>query len=244
MKDQGARSSYPLKSPADSAFSLHSSSFSHYPAIPPPVRLTLVTTGEHTCPYLPGRTSRNRAFWAEQISPQVYHAFMDAGFRRSGKVVYQPACRGCRQCVSIRVPAKDFQPSKSQRRTLRRNEDVTVTIGRPKPDAERFALYQKYITQWHGKASDDGDDPYESFVTFLYESPVDTIEYQYRDATGRLLGVGICDLCAQSLSSVYFYHDPDEARRSLGTFSVLREIADCLAQLTIFSTVLVRIGSS
>lgn len=202
--------------------------FSHYPAIPPPIRLTLVTTGEHDCPYLPGRRSSNRAFWAERIPPEVYHAFMDSGFRRSGKVVYQPACKGCRQCMSMRVAVKDFAASKSQRRTLRRNGDLQISRGRPIPDAEKFALYRKYVTEWHGKPSGDEDDSYEAFVTFLYESPVNTIEYQYRDETGRLVGVGICDVCDQSLSSVYFYYDPAESRRSLGTFSALSEIADCI----------------
>ncbi len=50
------------------------------------------------------------------------------------------------------------------------------------------------------------------------------MEICYRDAAGSLLGVGICDVCAESLSSVYFYFDPDEARRSLGTFSAMWEI--------------------
>jgi arginine-tRNA-protein transferase len=36
--------------------------------------------------------------------------------------------------------------------------------------------------------------------------------------------VGICDVCSRSLSSVYFYFDPAEASRGLGTFSSLWEI--------------------
>jgi leucyl-tRNA---protein transferase len=230
MREEATRSTGAPRLPADPSSNLHPSSFSHYPAIPPPVRLTLVTTGEHDCPYLPGRMSSNRAFWAEQIPAEVYHAFMDAGFRRSGKVVYQPGCRGCRQCVSMRVPVARFAPSKSQRRSVRRNQDVRVTVGAPAADEEKFALYQKYITQWHGKESSGEDDSFESFVAFLYQSPVTTVEYQYRDPAGKLLGVGICDLCEQSLSSVYFYHDPDQARRGLGTFSAMYEISECVTR--------------
>jgi arginine-tRNA-protein transferase len=40
-----------------------------------------------------------------------------------------------------------------------------------------------------------------------------------------LLAVGICDMSPLSLSSVYFYFDPSESRRGLGTFGALREIA-------------------
>ena len=50
------------------------------------------------------------------------------------------------------------------------------------------------------------------------------MEISYRDPAGKLLGVGICDVCSDSLSAVYFYFDPDEARRSLGTFSAIWEI--------------------
>ena len=193
------------------------------------MRVKLVTTGQHACPYLPDRTSSNRAFWAEEIPPPVYQAFMDAGFRRSGKVVYQPTCRGCRRCISLRVPVATFQPSKSQRRTWRKNQDLVVTVGPAEPDEERFRLYRKYVTEWHGKSAADGDDDasYESFVSFLYDSPVDTLEWQYRDGAGRLIGVGLCDRSDASLSSVYFYHDPADARRGIGTFGALYEIEEC-----------------
>jgi arginine-tRNA-protein transferase len=53
---------------------------------------------------------------------------------------------------------------------------------------------------------------------------VETLEFTYRDSAGRLLAAGICDVCRQSLSSVYFYHDPAEASRGLGTFGALWEI--------------------
>lgn len=198
------------------------------------MRLRLADTGEHPCSYLPGRTSSNRAFWADEMPPVLYQAFMDAGFRRSGKVVYQPACRGCRRCVPIRVPVATFAPGKSQRRCWRRNGDLTVTVGDlpAEPDDERFRLYHKYVTEWHGKPAAGGADDasYASFASFLYASPVRTLEYLYRDDAGRLLGVGICDLSDAALSSVYFYHDPAEASRGLGTFGALHEIADARAR--------------
>lgn len=194
------------------------------------MRLVLAQTGEHACSYLPGRVSSNRAFWAEDIPPRVYQSFMDAGFRRSGKVVYQPTCGGCRRCVSLRVPVASFRPSTSQRRAWRRNQDLVVGVGPPRPDEERFRLYRKYVTEWHGKPAAGGTDDdasYESFVSFLYDSPVTTLEWLYRDPAGRLIGVGLCDVSDVSLSSVYFYHDPGEARRGLGTYGALYEIEEC-----------------
>ena len=198
--------------------------FSHYPAAAPPVRMRLVETPEHPCPYLPGRPSRSRAFWADRVAGSVYHRFMDAGFRRSGKVFYQPTCRGCRACQPIRVSVGTFRPSKSQRRRWRQNQDLIVTPGEPVATDEKFALYLRYVTRWHGK--DKTEEDRDSFEAFLYDSPVDTVEYAYRDADGRLVAVGICDVCPESLSSGYFYFDPDHARRGLGTFGALYEIAE------------------
>lgn len=202
---------------------------SHYPAIKAPafIRRHLRVLPEHACSYFPDRMARSRAFWADDLSPGQYHALMDAGFRRSGRVVYQPTCVGCRDCVSIRVPVASFQPSKSQRRCRRRNQDLLVSVEPAIADVEAFDLYTRYLRDWHGKragAANVNADDRESFESFLYDSPVQTIQMRYRDAAGKLLAVGICDLCERSLSSVYFFHDPAERRRGLGTFGALMEI--------------------
>src|ERR1035437_1221665 len=198
--------------------------FSHWPAWPLPIlepAPPLNTTTGHPCTYLPGRIAGFRAFQAAKLSAEAYQQCMDAGFRRSGQAIYQPVCHACRQCIPLRVPVEKFQPSKSQRRALRRNADLTVRIATPNPTAEKWNLYQRYQRDWH-----DGQqlaDP-ASFIAFLYLSPVATLEFEYRDPAGKLLGVGLCDLSPNSLSSVYFYFDPAHRKRSLGTFSALYEI--------------------
>lgn len=192
-----------------------------WPAWRVPVRVRLMVTEPHPCSYLPGRMSTTRALMAGRVDPEIYHQFMDAGFRRSGRVLYQPICAGCRACLPIRVPVADFRPNKSQRRVWRRNGDVQVTVHEPQPTPEKFEVYQRYQTQWHDGAMAGG---WEDFVSFLYSSPVQTIEMDYRLADGRLVAVGICDVSRQSLSSVYFYFDPADARRGLGTYGVLGEI--------------------
>jgi arginine-tRNA-protein transferase len=198
------------------------SSFSHFPAIPPPVKVPLVTVGPQPCSYLPGRASETRAMWVGKMPPAVYHRFMDAGFRRSGKLLYQPVCGACRACVPIRVPVATFRPNKSQRRCRRRNEDLDVTVAAPAATDEKYDLYRRYIESWHERSPEE--ESRESFEQFLYESPVESAEFAYRDRGGRLLAVGICDLSDESLSSVYFYFDPAESRRGLGTLGALVEI--------------------
>ena len=120
------------------------------------------------------------------------------------------------------MSADSFRPSKSQRRIIRHNQDLLISLRQPPlVSDEKFELYDRYTRDWHGKADSD----FEGFESFLYDSPVDTLEFEYRDQTGALLAVGICDVCSRSLSSVYFYFDPRQARRGLGTYGALREIA-------------------
>lgn len=190
--------------------------------LPPPRTVPLFALPPHDCSYLPGRAARSRGFLCERMPGELYHAFMDAGFRRSGRLVYQPVCDACRACRPLRVPVEAFQPSKSQRRTWKRNQDLVVSVGDPEPTEEKFAVYARYVRDRHGRSEDATP---EAFVSFLYESPVDTLEFAYRDAAGRLLGVGVCDVCpGRSLSSVYFYFEPRDEKRGLGVFSALWEI--------------------
>lgn len=192
------------------------------PGLDPPVHVPLTVFPEQPCAYLPDRTARLRGFLAGRIAPEVYKAFMDTGFRRSGKLVYQPSCPGCSDCIPLRISVADFKPSKSQRRCSRRNRDLRVSVSAPQPTLEKYELYLLYLTRWHGRQAEEVS--WDEFVEFLYESPVPSVEFCYRDADQRLLAVGLCDRCGSALSSVYFYWHPDQACRGLGTFGVLQEL--------------------
>jgi len=156
------------------------------------------------------------------MSGDLYHQFMDASFRRSGQVIYQPVCSGCRSCIPIRVHVPTFKPNKSQRRCWRLNQDLHVQIAIPQFTDEKFNLYQRYLAHWHRQT----DTPLDKtgLQNFLYASPVDTLEFTYRDEAGQLLAIGICDVCSLSVSSVYFFFDPDQSQRGLGNFGVLKEL--------------------
>lgn len=184
------------------------------------MRIPLLTVPEHPCVYLPGRMARTRAFSTREFPGELYHDFMDAGFRRSGSIFYQPICRTCRACMMIRVPTDRFLMSKSQRRVWRHNTDLRVSIDVPAATDEKWELYRRYLESRHQRTGHDRED----FESFLYDSPVQTMEACYRNPAGKLVGVGICDVCSRSLSTVYFYFDPAESRRSPGTFAALWEI--------------------
>ena len=117
----------------------------------------------------------------------------------------------------------DFKPSRSMRRVWRRNMDVGVMVREPMPTPEKFTLFTRYLDAQHDQTMARS---YETFLDFLYDSPTDTYEFCYYLGC-RLVGVSLADRCTQGLSSMYMYFDPDEAARSLGTFSILWEIDYC-----------------
>lgn len=183
-------------------------------------------SAEAPCPYLPGRQARSEAYSVEQLDGTVYERLLARGFRRSGFIVYRPRCRTCRECRSIRIPAEQFVPSRSMRRVWRRNADVRVDLGKPEPTNEKFELFCRYLDSQHDETMDRS---YESFCDFLYDSPMDTLEFRYRIGN-RLIGLSLADRWSGGLSSVYMCFDPSVSDRSLGTFSVLWEVEFCRSE--------------
>lgn len=173
------------------------------------------------CPYLPNRQSTLYGFVANKLDPAIYRRLADEGFRRSGQFFYRPECRGCNKCIPLRVLAMEFHPSRSQRRCLKKNADIQVSVGRPALSLEKSILYGRYVSEVHGRKD-------ESEVTavwdFLYNPVVDSLEFCYRNRKGDLLAVGICDVFADALSSVYCFYEPRERSRGLGTFTALTEL--------------------
>lgn len=179
----------------------------------------------HECSYLPDRQATEEAWLAWQVSPAAYHELMDRGLRRSGNILYRTRCGACRMCVPIRVPVADFKPNKGQRRVLKRNADVRMSVSEPDLTAEKHDVYKRYLAMQHDKSPQGAD--MDSMREFLYSSCVATVEVEYRDPAGQLMGVSICDISRRSISSVYHFFEPAQAHRSIGVYSVLREIELC-----------------
>ena len=176
----------------------------------------------HPCPYLTDRTARLRGFATERLDPELYHELLERGFRRSGELFYTTACPGCRACVPLRVPVATFAPSRSQRRVLRRNADVEVVARKPAFDDAAWQLYDRYLRFQHAPR-DEPETP-DGLRRSLYAEGVDGVELCYRLGECTI-AISLLDVSARSVSSVYHFFDPAFAKRSLGVFSVLHEIA-------------------
>lgn len=177
------------------------------------------------CPYLEGRAWRIRHFSSPLVDPGLYEELLARGFRRSGSSFYMNACPGCGLCVPLRIAAGSLEPTASQRRLGRRNADLTLELLPASFSEERFGLYRLYVKARHGEEEGEGDAAREAYSSFLLESPVPgTSIAEYRLPGGALAATGYLDVLPEGLSSVYFAFDPAESRRSIGTWSVGREL--------------------
>lgn len=184
------------------------------------MKVTVYETDNGPCPYLDDRRWVTHTFALPSLPAETYEQMIGDGWRRSGTFFYQNHCPGCNECRPIRVPVKEFAPSKSQRKALRRNEDVRVSVTGNEFSEEVFDLYKRYQEARHGRDETSGKG---GFRRFLCDSAVPTVQMHYR-LDERLIGVGWVDELGNALSSVYFVFDPLEEQRSLGTYSIIQEI--------------------
>ncbi|HEU0067350.1 MAG TPA: arginyltransferase [Sphingomonas sp.] len=187
-------------------------------------------TSPSPCPYLPGRQER-KVFTelSGAHAVELNDALGRIGFRRSQAVAYRPNCVGCTACISVRVIASEFAPNATQRKLLRRHDDLEVTACRPWATDEQFQLLRRYLSARHpggGMAGMDEDD----YADMVEHSPVDSFVVEYREPTvdgvrGRLVGACLTDRQADGLSMIYSFFDPGDAGRpGLGNLLIIDHI--------------------
>lgn len=185
--------------------------------------LAFYSTPRYACSYLPGREAVT-LFADPSIAktPTLYAQLSAYGFRRSGEHLYRPRCPHCSACVPVRVPVEEFEPSRAQRRTWRRNADLEVRVRAAEFDVEHFALYRRYLGSRH--AGGGMDNPtVESYMDFLTATWSETEFHELR-LGGQLLAVAVVDRMPEALSAVYTFFDPGHPARSLGRQAVLHQI--------------------
>lgn len=180
------------------------------------------------CGYLPGLQS-NSIFIDPDSSPSKdqLNLLHLQGFRRSGKLVYRPHCPECNACQSSRIINREFQPSKNQKKAIKRNQDIHLHWVEATFSIEHYQLYERYIGQRHqdGEMFPASEEQYQGF---LIEGHGTHKFLELRDANNVLVGCCVVDIFYDGLSAIYSYFDPDQTRRSLGRFIVLALISQGL----------------
>jgi len=170
------------------------------------------------CPYLADKKKQFEYFFAHQLTGEEIARLLAEGWRKFGLYYFRPACPDCRGCVPLRIPVDTFRPSRSQRRSLRKNSSIEARFVVPVFNSRIYEIYLKHSRERFG----DESSP-EDFIHSFYTPSCPSIQSEYY-LEGKLIAAGFIDIGSDCLSSVYFVYDTDYSRLGLGTLSVLREI--------------------
>jgi len=192
-------------------------------------------TAPSPCPYLAGKEERKVfTHLVGERAGELNNILTQGGFRRSQSSAYRPACESCRCCVSVRVIAKEFHPTRSMRRIVGRNADVASEMKIAVPTSEQYSIFRAYLDSRH-RDGGMADMTVLDYAMMVEDSHVETriVEYRRRGpdssingrGTGELLAVALTDVLGDGLSMVYSFFESDSGSRSLGTFMILDHIA-------------------
>lgn len=222
------------------------------------IDFTKITFAKDKCPcgYYPERECTqlfNMSTWFNIPEFQIngkpfpiteYYGFLKRnGFCRYNSLFYRYECKNCRECTPVRIPVDRFSPSKNQRAAWNKNQDVKVVLVKERGkfvSEERALLYREYDAYHNGSQAEYKKMTIQEAMDSLEKmnggyDGIWNLEYWLND---RLIGVSILDYTVDadgninSICSNYFYYEisPQIEKRSIGVFSVLKELELCREQ--------------
>lgn len=159
----------------------------------------------------------------DPISPRVFDQLLAEGWRHFGTYftrynlgIYRDEIR---KVLPLRVRIRDFAPSKSQTRILKRNCGVEIKVSSPAISNEFVGLFERHKQRF------DEHVP-ESVYTFISRHARIPTELHQLTARldGEIVAASFFDCGIDGLSAIYACFEPGEGRRSLGIFTMLKTI--------------------
>ena len=170
----------------------------------------------------------NERFHSEFAPAEAMDALWAAGWRHFGHHFFRynfsiHAGRVMR-VLPLRVDLKRFTFSKGQRRNLRRNAELELTIGPLGVTDESRNLFEQHRLRF----AEGRPERLEDFVPATASaSPCETFQLSVRDGE-RLIAESYFDLGERCASSVFAMFDPAITAAGLGIFTLLKEIEHSL----------------
>ena len=173
------------------------------------------------CPYIEGQIERKVVTdLTGHNAEELYQRLSRAGFRRSHNLAYRPACPTCNACIPVRIVAGEFEMTKSFRRVMAANADLTADDTDAIATVEQYRLFSAYQRVRH-EGGDMSGMAFDDYREMVENTPVTSRTVEFRDGDGALVAVMLMDRMTDSLSAVYSFFDGSLARRSLGTYMIL-----------------------
>jgi leucyl-tRNA---protein transferase len=163
----------------------------------------------------------NEYFLQNQVSPILMDKLWENGWRHFGTYFFRyshvPKDGHLFHVQPLRLRLEQFTTNRSQRRTLKRNQDITLHIREAYVNDEVVQLFERHKTRFK-------DNVPEALETFLSERPASIpcpclSLCLYLEA--ELVGISYVDVGEAACSSVYQCFEPGLSKRALGILMML-----------------------
>ena len=166
----------------------------------------------------------NEEFYAQKVSAREMDALWARGWRHFGTHFFRYNLgfyeNEIRLVLPLRTRLSDFTLSKSQRRILRKNQDLQTAIRPVVFTEEKEILFERHKQRFKSGVP---DSIYDFLDRNASDTPCETLEICVYDQN-KLLAASFFDVGESAVSSVYAMFSPDAASRSLGIFTMLLEM--------------------
>lgn len=171
-------------------------------------------------------------FEADAVPPELMDSLWAAGWRHFGSrffrysIQFDDASGEMQLIQPLRIDLSAFAPSRSQRRTLAVNTDVSWEIVPARLDEDVQELFHRHKQRFFSNVP-------ESIFDFLSRDnpatrPCQCLEFRAL-VDGELMAASFLAVGKSATSSIYGIFDPEFARRSPGTLTMLKEIEHSIA---------------
>lgn len=180
---------------------------------------------DYDCAYLPNKLVRMKYKYTLKANKTFTSEVVKRGWRRFGYYFFHPICEGCNECKSVRIDVENYKITKSQKKSIKRNQDTKIVIQEPSVTQAHINLYNKYHQFKNDKSNWNstgiGKREYvDNFVDGYHDFGREVLYFD----KNKLIGVDLIDIVDDGISSIYFFYDPDYPRLSLGVYSLIYQI--------------------
>jgi leucyl-tRNA---protein transferase len=163
-------------------------------------------------------------FTGVQMSGAEFDGMMEIGWRMLGSSFIRhnvtfwddEICK----TVPLRINLQKFQLSKSQRKVLRKNGDLDISLAVPKLTPEKHELFHKHTARFN---QNKPESLYSFLSDYCHVLPVPGAEIVVSE-NENLIACSYSHVGENCLNSTYCYFDPAHQARSLGLLTLLVEI--------------------
>lgn len=172
--------------------------------------------------------------FANQLLPAQMDSLWANGWRHFGAYFFRYSTLqksdGVYHVTPLRLDLARFTLSTSQKRVLKKNQDLEVEIRPAFIDEAKEALFHRHKNRFSENVP---HSLYDFLAPEPANSPCETKEVcLFRE--GEMIAVSFLDIGAQATSSVYSIFEPTEPKRSLGIYLILLSIAYSLQNGKVF----------